>query len=39
MAKELAPILTDTSAPDLSSQDSSTASLVRRYRLLRGRAV
>jgi glucose-6-phosphate isomerase len=39
MAKELAPILTDASAPDLSGQDSSTASLVRRYRALRGRAV
>jgi glucose-6-phosphate isomerase len=39
MAKELAPILTDTAAPDLSGQDSSTASLVRQYRSLRGRAV
>jgi glucose-6-phosphate isomerase len=39
MAKELAPILTDESAPDLSEQDSSTAALVRRYRALRGRAV
>ncbi len=39
MAKELAPILTDAAAPDLSAQDSSTASLVRRYRALRGRAV
>ena len=39
MAKELAPILTDTAAPDLSGQDSSTASLVRQYRGLRGRAV
>ncbi len=39
MAKELAPILTDASAPDLAGQDSSTASLVRRYRALRGRAV
>jgi len=39
MAKELAPILTARSAPDLSAQDSSTASLVRRYRSLRGRAV
>jgi glucose-6-phosphate isomerase len=39
MAKELAPILTDRAAPDLSSQDSSTASLVRQYRGLRGRAV
>ena len=32
MAKQLAPILTDTAAPDLSDQDSSTASLVRLYR-------
>jgi glucose-6-phosphate isomerase len=39
MAKELAPILTSASAPDLSGQDASTASLVRRYRGLRGRAV
>ena len=39
MAKELAPILTDTAAPDLSGQDASTASLVRQYRGLRGRAV
>ncbi len=39
MAKELAPILTDASAPDLAGQDSSTASLVLRYRALRGRAV
>jgi glucose-6-phosphate isomerase len=39
MAKELAPILTDTAAPDLSGQDSSTASLVRQYRGIRGRAV
>jgi len=39
MAKELAPMLTDAAAPDLSAQDSSTASLVRRYRALRGRAV
>ena len=38
MAKELGPLLTSGSAPDLSAQDSSTASLVRRYRLLRGRA-
>ena len=37
MAKELAPILTATSAPDLSALDPSTASLVRRYRALRGR--
>ena len=39
VAKELAPILTTPVAPDLSAQDSSTASLVRRYRALRGRAV
>ena len=37
MAKELAPLLTAPSAPDLSAQDSSTASLVRRYRTMRGR--
>jgi len=39
MANELAPILTDTAAPDLAGQDASTASLVRQYRGLRGRAV
>jgi glucose-6-phosphate isomerase len=39
MAKELAPILTNPSAPDLSGQDASTASLVRQYRGLRGRPV
>ena len=39
MAKELAPILTAEAAPDLGAQDTSTASLVRRYRTLRGRAV
>ena len=39
MAKELAPLLTAASAPDLSGQDSSTASLVRRSRALRGRPV
>ena len=39
MAKELAPILTSEPAPDLSRQDASTASLVRQYRGLRGRAV
>jgi glucose-6-phosphate isomerase len=39
MAKQLAPTLTDTAAPDLSDQDSSTASLVRLYRGMRGRAV
>ncbi len=39
MAKELAPILTSASAPDLSGQDASTAALVRQYRGLRGRPV
>ena len=39
MARELAPLLTAPAAPDLTGQDSSTASLVRRYRALRGRAV
>ncbi len=39
MAKELAPMLTAGPAPDLSAQDASTASLLRRYRSLRGRAV
>ncbi len=39
MAKELAPTLTAEAAPDLGAQDTSTASLVRRYRTLRGRAV
>jgi glucose-6-phosphate isomerase len=39
MAKELAPVLRSDAAPDLSAQDASTASLVRRYRTLRGRAV
>jgi glucose-6-phosphate isomerase len=38
MAKELAPVLSSEAAPDLSGQDASTASLVRRYRTLRGRA-
>jgi glucose-6-phosphate isomerase len=38
MAKELAPVLSEPAAPDLSGQDSSTAGLVRRYRELRGRA-
>jgi hypothetical protein len=39
MAKELAPLLTSASAPDLSGQDASTASLVRQYRGLRDRPV
>jgi glucose-6-phosphate isomerase len=38
MAKELAPVLSGD-APDLDSQDASTAGLVRLYRQLRGRAV
>jgi glucose-6-phosphate isomerase len=37
MAKELAPILSSATPPDLSALDASTASLVRRYRVLRGR--
>jgi glucose-6-phosphate isomerase len=37
MAKQLAPTLSDEAPPDLSSQDGSTAGLVRRYRELRGR--
>jgi glucose-6-phosphate isomerase len=37
MAKQLAPILTGSSSPDLSALDASTASLVRRFRALRGR--
>jgi len=37
MAKQLAPLLIDTAAPDLSDQDASTAELVRHYRKLRGR--
>jgi glucose-6-phosphate isomerase len=39
MAKELAPLLTSPTAPDLSGQDSSTASLVRAYRERRDRPV
>ena len=39
MAKQLAPVLTDAEAPDLSDQDSSTAALARRYRSDRGRPV
>ena len=39
LAKELAPMLTSPTAPDLAEQDSSTAALVRRCRALRGRAV
>jgi glucose-6-phosphate isomerase len=37
MAVQLAPLLSDQKAPDLSQEDSSTASLIRRYRGLRGR--
>jgi glucose-6-phosphate isomerase len=37
MAKQLAPTLSDPSAPDLTGQDSSTASLIGHYRSLRGR--
>jgi hypothetical protein len=37
MAMELAPALTSPDAPDLDTQDSSTAALVRLYRELRGR--
>jgi glucose-6-phosphate isomerase len=37
MAKELAPLLTADSVPDVSGQDSSTAALITRYRTLRGR--
>jgi len=37
MARQLGPALTDTRA-DLSGLDPSTAALVRRYRVLRGRA-
>ena len=39
MAKELAPLLTSDSVPDLSAQDSSTAALVTRYRSMRDRSV
>ena len=39
LAKELAPMLTSQTAPDLAELDSSTAALVRRCRALRGRAV
>jgi glucose-6-phosphate isomerase len=35
MAKQLAPVLTAATTPDLSGQDSSTAALVDRYRSLR----
>jgi glucose-6-phosphate isomerase len=39
LAKELAPLLTAATPPELESEDASTAALVRRYRTLRGRAV
>jgi glucose-6-phosphate isomerase len=37
MAAQLAPLLDEQKAPDLSKEDSSTAGLIRRYRGLRGR--
>ncbi len=37
MAVQLAPALSDADPPDLAGQDSSTASLVARYRDMRGR--
>jgi glucose-6-phosphate isomerase len=37
MAKELFPVLVASDSPDLSGHDPSTASLVRRYRSIRGR--
>ena len=37
MAGQLAPVLTDPDAPDLAGQDSSTAALIRHYRVLRDR--
>jgi len=39
MAKQLAPSLSDREVPDLSDQDSSTATLVKHYRGLRERPV
>jgi glucose-6-phosphate isomerase len=39
MAKQLAPALIDEQAPDLSGQDGSTAELVRRFRVGRGRRI
>ncbi len=38
MAVQLAPLLADGGNPDLTGQDSSTASLVERYRTLRARS-
>jgi glucose-6-phosphate isomerase len=37
MAAQMAPLLGDEKAPDLSGEDSSTTGLIRRYRGLRGR--
>ncbi len=37
MAAQLAPVLTNPEVPDLAGQDSSTAALIRHYRLLRNR--
>ena len=39
LARELEPMLTSATAPDLAGQDASTAALVRHYRTLRGRTV
>jgi glucose-6-phosphate isomerase len=39
MAKQLAPALSSPEAPDLRDQDGSTAALIRRYRINRGRPV
>jgi glucose-6-phosphate isomerase len=39
MARQLAPVVTNAEAPDLSDQDASTAELVRHVRRLRGRRV
>jgi glucose-6-phosphate isomerase len=39
MANQLAPALIDQQAPDLSGQDGSTAELVRRFRIGRGRSI
>ena len=38
MANQLAPMLTQDSAPDTSTSDSSTAALIARYRTQRGRS-
>jgi glucose-6-phosphate isomerase len=39
MAKQLAPVLSSAEAPDLGDQDGSTATLIRHYRMDRGRPV